>query len=52
MSHKKSQKELKNRYLNLAGAPWSPEKPDRVLSMGGVFCRGRNGRIYPFGSYF
>ena len=34
MSHKKPQ----NRYLNLAGATWSPERPDRVLSMGGYFA--------------
>lgn len=38
MSHKKSPKESQNRYLNLAGATWSPEKPDRVLSMGGYFA--------------
>lgn len=52
MSHKKSQKELKNRYLNLAGATWSPEKPDRVLSMSGYFAVAAMAGLIHLGAIF
>ena len=47
-----SHKNLQNRYLNLAGATWSPEKPDRVLSIGGYFAVAAMAGVVHLGAIF
>lgn len=36
---------IQNRYLNLMGAPWSPEKPQRTIMLAGYFAAAATGLL-------